>query len=221
MKFKRSVCHREGGRKAGRPLRRRAGLGAPRAGQTLPGASLWKARGGRRGSARGGPEPACPRLLAFTVAAPRCEGRESGLRAGAAVNGRAARGGAGPRPGADAARSRCVLQIFEWWYFRKYGTSFIEQVSVSHLRPLLGGVDNSAPSAASAANGDADSSRQSVSGEGRGGGRPSSVLLILPYPSAGLALGFPGCATLKLCCFKGGSARGRGGNVPLYPRGGT
>lgn len=61
----------------------------------------------------------------------------------------------------------CVLQIFEWWYFRKYGTSFIEQVSVSHLRPLLGGVDNSAPSAANAANGEADSSRQSVSGERR------------------------------------------------------
>uniref|UniRef100_A0A8C4F0Q4 Suppression of tumorigenicity 7 like n=1 Tax=Dicentrarchus labrax TaxID=13489 RepID=A0A8C4F0Q4_DICLA len=34
-------------------------------------------------------------------------------------------------------------QIFEWWYFRKYGTSFIEQVSVSHLRPLLGGVESS------------------------------------------------------------------------------
>uniref|UniRef100_A0A674NS66 Suppression of tumorigenicity 7 like n=1 Tax=Takifugu rubripes TaxID=31033 RepID=A0A674NS66_TAKRU len=33
--------------------------------------------------------------------------------------------------------------IFEWWYFRKYGTSFIEQVSVSHLRPLLGGVESS------------------------------------------------------------------------------
>uniref|UniRef100_H3BXT0 Suppression of tumorigenicity 7 like n=1 Tax=Tetraodon nigroviridis TaxID=99883 RepID=H3BXT0_TETNG len=32
---------------------------------------------------------------------------------------------------------------FEWWYFRKYGTSFIEQVSVSHLRPLLGGVEGS------------------------------------------------------------------------------
>lgn len=59
----------------------------------------------------------------------------------------------------------CALQIFEWWYFRKYGTSFIEQVSVSHLRPLLGGVDNSAPSAASATGGDADSNRQSVSGE--------------------------------------------------------
>uniref|UniRef100_A0A8C1IZ02 Suppression of tumorigenicity 7 n=1 Tax=Cyprinus carpio TaxID=7962 RepID=A0A8C1IZ02_CYPCA len=30
-----------------------------------------------------------------------------------------------------------LILIFEWWYFRKYGTSFIEQVSVSHLRPLL------------------------------------------------------------------------------------
>ena len=28
--------------------------------------------------------------------------------------------------------------MFEWWYFRKYGTSFIEQLSVSHLGPLLG-----------------------------------------------------------------------------------
>lgn len=57
------------------------------------------------------------------------------------------------------------LQIFEWWYFRKYGTSFIEQVSVSHLRPLLGGVDSSSPSNTNTSNGDADSSRQSVSGE--------------------------------------------------------
>ncbi|KAF3706137.1 Suppressor of tumorigenicity 7 protein -like protein [Channa argus] len=35
-----------------------------------------------------------------------------------------------------------LILIFEWWYFRKYGTSFIEQVSVSHLRPLLGGADS-------------------------------------------------------------------------------
>uniref|UniRef100_A0A3P8X2N5 Suppression of tumorigenicity 7 n=1 Tax=Cynoglossus semilaevis TaxID=244447 RepID=A0A3P8X2N5_CYNSE len=39
-----------------------------------------------------------------------------------------------------------LILIFEWWYFRKYGTSFIEQVSVSHLRPLLGGVDSTAGS---------------------------------------------------------------------------
>lgn len=56
-------------------------------------------------------------------------------------------------------------QIFEWWYFRKYGTSFIEQVSVSHLRPLLGGVDSSSPNNSNASNGEADSSRQSVSGK--------------------------------------------------------
>ena len=56
-------------------------------------------------------------------------------------------------------------QIFEWWYFRKYGTSFIEQVSVSHLRPLLGGVDNSSPTNSNSSNGDADSNRQSVSGK--------------------------------------------------------
>ena len=30
------------------------------------------------------------------------------------------------------------LQVFEWWYFRKYGTSFIEQVSINHIGPLLG-----------------------------------------------------------------------------------
>uniref|UniRef100_A0A8C4SGB8 Suppression of tumorigenicity 7 n=1 Tax=Erpetoichthys calabaricus TaxID=27687 RepID=A0A8C4SGB8_ERPCA len=52
-----------------------------------------------------------------------------------------------------------LILIFEWWYFRKYGTSFIEQVSVSHLRPLLGGVDNSSPSNSSTTNGDSDSSR--------------------------------------------------------------
>ncbi|XP_053318620.1 suppressor of tumorigenicity 7 protein isoform X1 [Spea bombifrons] len=56
-----------------------------------------------------------------------------------------------------------LILIFEWWYFRKYGTSFIEQVSVSHLRPLLGGVDNNTPSNSNTSNGDTDSSRQSVS----------------------------------------------------------
>lgn len=57
-----------------------------------------------------------------------------------------------------------LFQIFEWWYFRKYGTSFIEQVSVSHLRPLLGGVDNSSSNNSNSSNGDSDSNRQSVSG---------------------------------------------------------
>lgn len=32
-----------------------------------------------------------------------------------------------------------ITQVFEWWYFKKYGTSFIEQVSLNHLSPLLGG----------------------------------------------------------------------------------
>lgn len=70
--------------------------------------------------------------------------------------------------------SLCLLwlQIFEWWYFRKYGTSFIEQVSVSHLRPLLGGVDSSSPTNSNTSNGDADSSRQSVSGKRRAGAGP-------------------------------------------------
>ncbi|XP_014344239.1 suppressor of tumorigenicity 7 protein homolog isoform X4 [Latimeria chalumnae] len=56
-----------------------------------------------------------------------------------------------------------LILIFEWWYFRKYGTSFIEQVSVSHLRPLLGGVDSNSPSNSNTSNGDTDSNRQSVS----------------------------------------------------------
>uniref|UniRef100_A0A8C2B708 Suppressor of tumorigenicity 7 protein-like n=1 Tax=Cyprinus carpio TaxID=7962 RepID=A0A8C2B708_CYPCA len=50
-----------------------------------------------------------------------------------------------------------LILIFEWWYFRKYGTSFIEQVSVSHLRPLLGGVENSSSVGLfSSVNGDTD-----------------------------------------------------------------
>ncbi|XP_057701803.1 suppressor of tumorigenicity 7 protein-like isoform X3 [Corythoichthys intestinalis] len=56
-----------------------------------------------------------------------------------------------------------LILIFEWWYFRKYGTSFIEQVSVSHLRPLLGGVENSSSAGLfSSVNGDAEP-RPSVS----------------------------------------------------------
>ncbi|RVE54047.1 hypothetical protein evm_001170 [Chilo suppressalis] len=35
-----------------------------------------------------------------------------------------------------------LILIFEWWYFRKYGTSFIEQVSLAHLGPWLGGGDS-------------------------------------------------------------------------------
>ncbi|CAH1784167.1 unnamed protein product [Owenia fusiformis] len=32
-----------------------------------------------------------------------------------------------------------LILIFEWWYFKKYGTSFIEQVSLNHISPLLTG----------------------------------------------------------------------------------
>lgn len=35
-----------------------------------------------------------------------------------------------------------LILIFEWWYFRKYGTSFIEQVSLSHISPWFGGNEN-------------------------------------------------------------------------------
>lgn len=35
-----------------------------------------------------------------------------------------------------------LILIFEWWYFRKYGTSFIEQVSLAHLGPWLGGSES-------------------------------------------------------------------------------
>uniref|UniRef100_A0A8C5MCF6 Suppression of tumorigenicity 7 like n=1 Tax=Leptobrachium leishanense TaxID=445787 RepID=A0A8C5MCF6_9ANUR len=34
-----------------------------------------------------------------------------------------------------------LILVFEWCYFKKYGTSFIEQVSVNHLRPLMGVIE--------------------------------------------------------------------------------
>jgi len=30
-----------------------------------------------------------------------------------------------------------LILIFEWWYFKKYGTSFIEQISLNHISPYL------------------------------------------------------------------------------------
>ncbi|XP_029428143.1 suppressor of tumorigenicity 7 protein-like isoform X2 [Rhinatrema bivittatum] len=57
-----------------------------------------------------------------------------------------------------------LILILEWWYFRKHGTSFIEQVSVSHLRPLIGAVENSAPEPGFAfSSGDAEPGRQNLS----------------------------------------------------------
>jgi len=38
-----------------------------------------------------------------------------------------------------------IEQIFEWWYFKKYGTSFIEQFTITYLSPLLGGAEPSTP----------------------------------------------------------------------------
>uniref|UniRef100_A0A8C9U0R4 Suppression of tumorigenicity 7 like n=1 Tax=Scleropages formosus TaxID=113540 RepID=A0A8C9U0R4_SCLFO len=56
-----------------------------------------------------------------------------------------------------------LILIFEWCYFRKYGTSFIEQVSVSHLRPLLsGGEGGPSPAGLFSVSGDSES-RPSVS----------------------------------------------------------
>ncbi|KAF2983205.1 hypothetical protein EK904_008398, partial [Melospiza melodia maxima] len=52
--------------------------------------------------------------------------------------------------------------VFEWWHFRKYGTSFIEQVSVSHLRPLIGGAESSPPAPAAFSAGENESSRQNM-----------------------------------------------------------
>lgn len=34
-----------------------------------------------------------------------------------------------------------LILLFEWWYFRKYGASFIEQVSLNHISPWIGGTD--------------------------------------------------------------------------------
>lgn len=60
------------------------------------------------------------------------------------------------------------MQIFEWWYFRKYGASFIEQVSLNHISPWIGGGEQSVdatPSTSSSCNTSSNmSSQQSVPG---------------------------------------------------------
>uniref|UniRef100_A0A8D0L8T9 Suppressor of tumorigenicity 7 protein-like n=1 Tax=Sphenodon punctatus TaxID=8508 RepID=A0A8D0L8T9_SPHPU len=57
-----------------------------------------------------------------------------------------------------------LIFVFEWWYFRKYGISFIEQVSVSHLRPLIGGAEDSPPTTGfSATIGENETNRQTLS----------------------------------------------------------
>nr|XP_012633927.1 suppressor of tumorigenicity 7 protein-like isoform X3 [Microcebus murinus]XP_012633928.1 suppressor of tumorigenicity 7 protein-like isoform X3 [Microcebus murinus] len=57
-----------------------------------------------------------------------------------------------------------LIFIFEWWYFHKHGTSFIEQVSVSHLRPLMGRTESSiSEPGSSSSNGESETSRQNLS----------------------------------------------------------
>lgn len=46
------------------------------------------------------------------------------------------------------------------WYFRKYGTSFIEQVSLNHISPWISGSDNNDGN--SSTNGAASSSQQNT-----------------------------------------------------------
>uniref|UniRef100_A0A8C8ZA84 Suppressor of tumorigenicity 7 protein-like n=1 Tax=Prolemur simus TaxID=1328070 RepID=A0A8C8ZA84_PROSS len=54
--------------------------------------------------------------------------------------------------------------IFEWWYFHKHGTSFIEQVSVSHLRPLMGRTESSISQPGfSSSNRESETSRHNLS----------------------------------------------------------
>lgn len=58
------------------------------------------------------------------------------------------------------------FQIFEWWYFRKYGTSFIEQVSLNHISPWIGGGDaNGAESNLATTANSNTSNQQTVSGK--------------------------------------------------------
>lgn len=52
-----------------------------------------------------------------------------------------------------------LILIFEWWYFRKYGTSFIEQVSLNHISPWIGGGDSTNDGNNSSLNGSGSSSQ--------------------------------------------------------------
>ncbi|XP_011735350.2 suppressor of tumorigenicity 7 protein-like isoform X3 [Macaca nemestrina] len=57
-----------------------------------------------------------------------------------------------------------LIFVFEWWYFHKHGTSFIEQVSVSHLQPLMGGTESSISEPGSPSrNREGETSRQNLS----------------------------------------------------------
>lgn len=53
-----------------------------------------------------------------------------------------------------------LILIFEWWYFRKYGTSFIEQVSLNHISPWIGSGDSGGDSNGTGLNGSGGTSGQ-------------------------------------------------------------
>ncbi|KAH8239933.1 hypothetical protein KR032_009569 [Drosophila birchii] len=67
-----------------------------------------------------------------------------------------------------------LILIFEWWYFRKYGTSFIEQVSINHISPWINGSDGQSESSngsgSSTSSGSSSSSNGGAGGGGGGGG---------------------------------------------------
>ncbi|CAG2054883.1 unnamed protein product, partial [Timema podura] len=54
------------------------------------------------------------------------------------------------------------IGIFEWWYFRKYGTSFIEQVSLNHISPWIGGGDTNSEASNPTSTSTATTSQQTV-----------------------------------------------------------
>lgn len=60
-----------------------------------------------------------------------------------------------------------LILIFEWWYFRKYGTSFIEQVSLNHISPWIGGgeTNNEQSNGSSTSNGSSSNNTQSIPGK--------------------------------------------------------
>lgn len=70
-----------------------------------------------------------------------------------------------------------LILIFEWWYFRKYGTSFIEQVSLNHISPLIGG-----------GSGDNNNNNNS-SGSAAGANGASASVLGAPLDANGAATG--------------------------------
>lgn len=78
-----------------------------------------------------------------------------------------------------------LLQIFEWWYFRKYGASFIEQVSLNHISPWISGTDSNSEnnSSANGSNGASNSSSSNSSNAGSSAAGASSSQQTVPGDS--------------------------------------